>query len=166
VPPTYGQLLSPSPDPYVASLTPPTTRNPQQPTTTCEQRKQSIAISARYPRVAVVLGVDPRWHLPLLLCRALSTLPSVWWVLQACWSLWQIYSKAELTGSAEVQGDRGGENDVTFWRIAVAQVGLSFIWVRVCHLDLPPKASYALSLPDQAVGINADCLIRPAQQHI
>lgn len=38
--------------------------------------------SARHPRVAIVLGVDKRWHLPLLFCRGLSTAPAAWWGLR------------------------------------------------------------------------------------
>ncbi|RDW63850.1 hypothetical protein BP5796_10352 [Coleophoma crateriformis] len=38
--------------------------------------------SVLHPRVAVLLGVDKRWHLPLLLCRAISTVPAAWWGLR------------------------------------------------------------------------------------
>lgn len=34
--------------------------------------------SANVP-LAVLLGVPQKWHIPLLLCRALSTIPAVWW---------------------------------------------------------------------------------------
>ena len=40
------------------------------------------ATSALHPRVAVVLGVDRRWHIPLLTCRALSVLAALWWGLR------------------------------------------------------------------------------------
>ncbi|EFX03134.1 hypothetical protein CMQ_3063 [Grosmannia clavigera kw1407] len=33
------------------------------------------------PRVAVVLGVPGRWHLPLFACRLLSVVPAIWWSL-------------------------------------------------------------------------------------
>lgn len=33
------------------------------------------------PRVAVVLGVPPRWHQPLFICRLFSTAPAMWWGL-------------------------------------------------------------------------------------
>ncbi|KAF2834264.1 hypothetical protein M501DRAFT_944581, partial [Patellaria atrata CBS 101060] len=38
--------------------------------------------SALRPRVAVLLGIDKKWHLPLLLCRGLSTIPPIWWGFQ------------------------------------------------------------------------------------
>ncbi|CAL3968076.1 unnamed protein product [Diplocarpon coronariae] len=38
--------------------------------------------SVLHPRVAVLLGVERHWHLPLLFCRALSTAPAVWWGLR------------------------------------------------------------------------------------
>ncbi|KZF20501.1 hypothetical protein L228DRAFT_270568 [Xylona heveae TC161] len=40
------------------------------------------AASALHPRVAVLLGVSRRWHLPLLVGRALSTAPAAWWGLR------------------------------------------------------------------------------------
>ena len=94
------------------------------------QRKQSIALSARYPRVAVVLGVPPRWHIPLMLCRSLSTISALWWACQMCISLYRVFIQqyglhegARLNRfwkSAPSQGN---------WAIAVAQIGLSFLWV-------------------------------------
>ncbi|PGH26694.1 hypothetical protein AJ80_01640 [Polytolypa hystricis UAMH7299] len=42
----------------------------------------SNVVSALHPRVAVFLGVDRRWYLPLLVCRALSVAPAAWWGLR------------------------------------------------------------------------------------
>ncbi|KAJ5114675.1 hypothetical protein NUU61_000434 [Penicillium alfredii] len=44
------------------------------------------APSALHPRVAVILGVDRRWYIPLLVCRALSTVPSAWWGLRCAFT--------------------------------------------------------------------------------
>ena len=38
--------------------------------------------SVLHPRVAVLLGVDRRYHLPLLLCRLLSIAPAGWWIFK------------------------------------------------------------------------------------
>jgi len=39
-----------------------------------------------HPRVAVLLGVNARWHIPLLICRALSTAPAAWWGLRCAFT--------------------------------------------------------------------------------
>ncbi|EEH07053.1 conserved hypothetical protein [Histoplasma capsulatum G186AR] len=39
-----------------------------------------------HPRVAVILGVDRRWYIPLLLCRGLSVLPAAWWGLRCAFT--------------------------------------------------------------------------------
>ena len=99
-------------------------------------RKPSVAISARYPRVAVVLGVQPRWHIPLLLCRALSTISAAWWACQACFSIYQIVHQTE-TSVAQYASSNGVHDlleNQTFRRIAIAQVCLSFLWVRTTVL--------------------------------
>ncbi|OQV10026.1 hypothetical protein CLAIMM_14081 [Cladophialophora immunda] len=110
-------------------------------------------MSARYPRVAVLLGVQPRWHVPLLLCRALSTVSAAWWACQTCFSIYQLISDYDAArdgtsslflSSAKGGGGRGrigvtGGADAgnsgcsllehrIFRRMAVAQVCLSFLW--------------------------------------
>ncbi|KIX92113.1 uncharacterized protein Z520_12197 [Fonsecaea multimorphosa CBS 102226] len=58
-------------------------------------------MSARYPRVAVLLGVQPRWHVPLLLCRALSTVSAAWWACQTCFSIYLLISDYDTTAAAD-----------------------------------------------------------------
>lgn len=38
--------------------------------------------SKLHPRVAVILGVDRKWYLPLVICRAISVVPALWWGLR------------------------------------------------------------------------------------
>ncbi|KAF9632680.1 hypothetical protein BFW01_g3543 [Lasiodiplodia theobromae] len=38
--------------------------------------------SALHPRIAVVLGINESFHVPLLLCRALATAPPIWWFVR------------------------------------------------------------------------------------
>jgi hypothetical protein len=75
-----------------------------------------------HPRVAVLLGVEKRWHIPLLFCRALSTAPAAWWGLRCV-----------LTFLDELLM---GENPVmaaTPWgverRFRVTEVFLAVLWV-------------------------------------
>ncbi|CAK7263612.1 hypothetical protein SEPCBS57363_000654 [Sporothrix epigloea] len=42
---------------------------------------QVVRPSLLQPRVAAVLGVSRRWHLPLFACRLLSMCPAIWWSL-------------------------------------------------------------------------------------
>ncbi|KAF5862688.1 hypothetical protein ETB97_011326 [Aspergillus alliaceus] len=48
--------------------------------------EQTTVPSALHPRVAVILGVDRKWYLPLLICRALSTVPAAWWGLRCAFT--------------------------------------------------------------------------------
>jgi hypothetical protein len=98
-----------------------------------DNSRSSIARSARYPRVAVALGVQKQWHVPLLLCRALSTVSVAWWACQTCFSIYRLLHEDLLTRASHHAPSGLLENE-TFWRIAVAQVGLSFVWVRFLGL--------------------------------
>ncbi|KIV97513.1 hypothetical protein PV10_01260 [Exophiala mesophila] len=93
------------------------------------ERKQSIALSARYPRVAVALGVPPRWHIPLMLCRSLSTISALWWACQMCISLYRVFiQKHGLHEGARRNRFSNSAPSQVNWAIAVAQIGLSFLW--------------------------------------
>lgn len=90
-----------------------------------------MAISARYPRVAVVLGVQPQWHLPLLLCRALSTVSAAWWACQTLVSIYRV-----RYGTLPMGNDRPDyapeahlPTSRMITRMATAQIALSFLWV-------------------------------------
>lgn len=45
----------------------------------------------RRPSGAVLLGVNVNWNIPVLLCRALSRLPALWWGLRCTLTIWVSY---------------------------------------------------------------------------
>lgn len=79
--------------------------------------------SVLHPRVAVLLGVEKHWHLPLLFCRALSTAPAAWWGLRCA-----------FTFMGELLLDENGQALETAWsvekRFRVTEVFLAVLWVR------------------------------------
>lgn len=92
----------------------------------------SVSRSARYPRVAVILGVPRQWHIPLLLCRSLSTVSALWW---ACQTLISIYNVIYLpVQAAEYHECHSVDHEIaSHWiprRLVIAQISLSFLWVR------------------------------------
>lgn len=91
----------------------------------------SVTRSARYPRVAVILGVPRKWHLPLLLCRSLSTVSALWWACQALLSIASIIRHQNQAVDHHVSGPAGHEvaRHAMFRRLAIAQIALSFLWV-------------------------------------
>ena len=80
--------------------------------------------NALHPRVAVLLGVNTKWHIPLLTCRALSTAPAVWWGLRCALTF-----LGELLLSDE--DGKGAWEDA--WsvekRFRVTEVFLAILWV-------------------------------------
>lgn len=94
----------------------------------------SISRSARHPRVAVILGVPSKWHIPLLLCRSLSTVSALWWACQTLISIANvIYHPVHESESEYLKYDSSGHEVVSHWvfrRLAIAQISLSFLWVR------------------------------------
>lgn len=103
--------------------------------------------SALHPRVAVILGVDRRWYVPLLVCRALSTLPAAWWGLRCAFTflaeLLHIRPGMGREGwAAVIVGSVGQEWDVER-RFRVTEVALAIMWV--CREEamlaaLPPSS--------------------------
>ncbi|KAJ5469551.1 hypothetical protein N7539_009169, partial [Penicillium diatomitis] len=88
--------------------------------------------SPLHPRVAVILGVDRRWHIPLLVCRALSTLPAAWWGLRCAFTflaeLLHIQSGMGREGwAAAIVGSVGQDWDVER-RFRVTEVALAIMW--------------------------------------
>lgn len=81
----------------------------------------TIAKSAKYPRVAVLLGVPKKWYIPLLLCRSLSTVFALWWAVTTTWNIGVV-----------VRGWDGGMGGVSF-RLMVVQLGLAYLWVRMLN---------------------------------
>lgn len=91
------------------------------------------ASSPLHPRVAVILGVDRRWYIPLLVCRALSTLPAAWWGLRCAFTflaeLLHIRPGMGREGwAAAIVGSVGQEWDVER-RFRVTEVALAIMWV-------------------------------------
>ncbi|KAJ5766516.1 uncharacterized protein N7511_004132, partial [Penicillium nucicola] len=94
------------------------------------------APSALHPRVAVILGVDRRWYIPLLVCRALSTLPAAWWGLRCAFTflaeLLHIRPGMGREGwAAAIVGSVGQEWDVER-RFRVTEVALAIMWNDQC----------------------------------
>ncbi|KAI2786646.1 hypothetical protein POX_g09034 [Penicillium oxalicum] len=88
--------------------------------------------SPLHPRVAVILGVDRRWHIPLLVCRALSTLPAAWWGLRCAFTflaeLLRIRPGIGREGwAAAIVGSVGQDWDVER-RFRVTEVALAIMW--------------------------------------
>jgi hypothetical protein len=92
----------------------------------------SISRSARHPRVAVILGVPSQWHIPLLLCRSLSTVSALWWTCQTLISVANVIYHP-VHESEHHKYHSSGHEVVGRWmfrRLAIAQISLSFLWVR------------------------------------
>ncbi|KAJ5219867.1 hypothetical protein N7468_009071 [Penicillium chermesinum] len=88
--------------------------------------------SPLHPRVAVILGVDRRWYIPLLVCRALSTLPAAWWGLRCAFTflaeLLHIRPGMGREGwAAAIVGSVGQDWDVER-RFRVTEVALAIMW--------------------------------------
>ncbi|KAE8350274.1 N-glycosylation protein-domain-containing protein [Aspergillus coremiiformis] len=88
--------------------------------------------SAFHPRVAVILGVDRKWYLPLLICRALSTVPAAWWGLRCAFTF-----LAELLHIQPGMGHEGWTAAIVDsinqeWdverRFRVTEVALAIMW--------------------------------------
>lgn len=75
-----------------------------------------------HPRVAVLLGVKAHWNVPLLICRALSTAPALWWGLRCA-----------LTFLGELLLSDGMASIGEVWsvekRFRVTEVFLAILWV-------------------------------------
>ena len=106
--------LASSPDPpsYAASFSPP------------KVNLEPITLpSVSHPRVAVLLGVNARWHIPLLICRALSTAPAAWWGLRC--ALTFLGELLRSDGTAVL-----GDSWTVEKRFRVTEVFLAILWVR------------------------------------
>ena len=93
-----------------------------------------------HPRVAVILGVDRKWYLPLLVCRALSTVPAAWWGLRCAFTflaeLLHIRPGMGREGwKAAIVGSIGADWD-TERRFRVTEVALAIMWVGGTFQDL------------------------------
>lgn len=92
----------------------------------------AAATTAMHPRVAVILGVDRKWYVPLLVCRALSTVPAAWWGLRCAFTflaeLLHIRPGMGREGwAAAIIGSIGANWDVER-RFRVTEVALAIVW--------------------------------------
>lgn len=71
----------------------------------------------------MLLGVHAHWHVPLLICRALSTAPAAWWGLRCALTF-----LGELLLHNEV-GVTGAEPWGAEKRFRVTEVFLAILWV-------------------------------------
>lgn len=90
---------------------------------------------ALHPRVAVILGVDRKWYVPLLVCRALSVVPAAWWGLRCAFTflaellrirvgMWREGWAAAIVGVGSSLADWDVER-----RFRVTEVALAIMWV-------------------------------------
>ena len=107
---------------HLASQDPPSYTDSSAPTA----QNGSIALTSRQidPRDAELVEVNARWHIPLLICRALSTAPAVWWGLRCALTF-----LAELLLSEEI-GVLEGQHWTVEKRFRVTEVFLAIVWVR------------------------------------
>lgn len=86
--------------------------------------KDAATSNGLHPRVAVVLGINTRWHVPLLICRALSTAPAAWWGLRCAFTF-----LGELLLS-DAMSLESRETWTVEKRFRVTEVFLAILWVR------------------------------------
>lgn len=85
---------------------------------------RTIMKSAKYPRVAVLLGVNKYYYIPLLVCRLFSTIFTLLWTAQAGL---QLYRLSQIQNGTP-QEHPAGEDSIMVHRLRVTQVALSFLW--------------------------------------
>lgn len=94
--------------------------------------KSTLSSSKLSPRVAVILGVDRKWYLPLVICRALSVAPALWWGLRCAFTflaellrirpgMWREGWVAIIVSSAAADWD-------VERRFRVTEVALAIMW--------------------------------------
>lgn len=110
---TQHHVASPPLSTAAAAAQPPSKPKPTAPP---PPRRRSVL----HPSIAVLLGVNTHWHIPLLVCRGLSTLPAAWWGLRCLLT---------FVGEVMVEGaDEGGGWSVER-RFRVTEVFLALLWV-------------------------------------
>ena len=82
------------------------------------------SFDALHPRVAVLLGVKPKWHIPLLICRALSTAPAGWWGLRCALTFLGELLRSDGNGIGRQTHAWSVEQ-----RFRVTEVFLAILWV-------------------------------------
>ncbi|RAO72760.1 uncharacterized protein BHQ10_008772 [Talaromyces amestolkiae] len=124
--------------PFGASRTPRMEDRTPAPTATAPTETSlttpTVSASKLHPRVAVILGVDRKWYLPLVVCRAMSVGPALWWGLRCAFtflaellrirpgSMWREGWVAIVVSSAAADWD-------VERRFRVTEVALAIMWV-------------------------------------
>lgn len=90
------------------------------PTEAANNVPETIVKSARYPRVAVLLGVNQQYHVPLLICRSSAVLFVFTWASQACLLISSLVSE---------NGRKEPTISTLDYRLRIAQILLAFLWV-------------------------------------
>lgn len=85
----------------------------------------SFSTGRAHPRVAIQLGINSHWHIPLLVCRALSTAPAAWWGLRCALTF-----LGDLLLGSDGMGMRESEAWTVEKRFRVTEVFLAILWVR------------------------------------
>lgn len=88
----------------------------------------AVGASALHPRLAVILGVDSRWYVPLALCRGLSIVPPAWWGLRCAVTFLAELLRLGDEGGVVKVGGMGAEWD-TERRFRITEVALAILWV-------------------------------------
>lgn len=112
---------------YLASPDPPSYSDVDEPDTSLAplilpHTTKHVSASCR-PRLAILFGVNARWHIPLLTCRALSTAPAVWWGLRCAFT----FLGELLIGDGVWLGGNAWDVEKRF---RVTEVFLAILWVR------------------------------------
>ncbi|GFF37189.1 hypothetical protein IFM51744_03373 [Aspergillus udagawae] len=116
----------------LSAIVPPSPASPASQSPLNNDAGHNAPSSALHPRVAVILGVDRKWHAPLLVCRALSTVPAAWWGLRCAFTflaeLLHIRPGMGREGwAAAIIGSVGQDWDVER-RFRVTEVALAIMW--------------------------------------
>jgi len=102
-----------------------------------------------HPRVAVLLGVKAHWNVPLLICRAFSTAPALWWGLRCA-----------LTFLGELLLSDGIASIGEVWsvekRFRVTEVFLAILWV----CEISGRANADPWIEDSWLILRADSALR------
>lgn len=94
------------------------------PTLATADSNNGRSFDALHPRVAVLLGVKPKWHIPLLICRALSTAPAGWWGLRCALTFLGELLRSDGNGIGRQKHAWSVEQ-----RFRVTEVFLAILWV-------------------------------------
>ncbi|KAI5283630.1 hypothetical protein KEM54_001975, partial [Ascosphaera aggregata] len=101
-------------------------------------------IYALHPTVAVVLGVDHRWNIPLILCRGLSVLPATWWGLRCAFTFLAelLHINPQVVWQESLQSSIAAGASAANWdverRFRVTEVALAIMWCSALLYYTPP----------------------------